>query len=64
MKYNCLQHVPDETSDFSRPSQLCHLGNLQVRARPLTAKIQPLQKVGGFYSPPGSVTCVVVAACT
>jgi hypothetical protein len=44
------------------PSQLCHSGNLQVKAKPLTAKIQPLKGVlGVFTPPPGSVTCVVEA---
>jgi hypothetical protein len=31
-----------EAVDVYGPSQLCNSGNLQVRARPLSAKIQPL----------------------
>jgi hypothetical protein len=48
-----LHQIPYAPVAVSGPSQLCHTGNLQVRARPLTTLIQPLQGFSGVVLPPG-----------
>jgi hypothetical protein len=50
-----LRQKPYAPVVVSGPSQLCHIGNLQVRVRPLTTYIQPLQGRSGFLLPPGEV---------
>jgi hypothetical protein len=58
-----LHQIPYVPVAVFGPSQLCHTGNLQVMARPLTTLIQPLPGFSGLYSPPGSVQCGLGAAC-
>jgi hypothetical protein len=50
-----LHQIPYAPVAVSGPSQLCHTWNLQVKARPLTTYIQPLQGCSGVLLPPGEL---------
>jgi hypothetical protein len=50
-----LHQLPYAPVAVSGPSRQCHIGNLQVRARPLTTVLQPLQRAFGGFTPPRGV---------